>query len=176
MSLYKSLADADKKSTRASQQLEALQKEKDSTGFELVKRNDEIRNLNEKLKLMQAALDRGETSFSFLTDENNKMIINARDSTAEMQYNERLEDIRLLKIEIANIRSHKYLLTRGLCNVIDMRQEVLQLGRDLTQERVRARALEEEMSTPMNIHRWHQLSGRDPEKLDLIFKIQTLQK
>lgn len=93
-----------------------------------------------------------------------------------MQYNERLEDIRLLKIEIANIRSQKYLLTRGLCNVIDMRQEVLQLGRDLTQERVKSRALEEEMSTPMNIHRWRQLSGRDPEKMDLIFKVQTLQK
>lgn len=93
-----------------------------------------------------------------------------------MQYNERLEDIRLLKIEIANIRSHKYLLTRGMCNVIDMRQEVLQLGRDLTQERVKSRALEEEMSTPMNIHRWHQLSGQDPEKMDLIFKVQTLQK
>lgn len=93
-----------------------------------------------------------------------------------MQYTDRLEDIRLLKIEIANIRSQKYLLTRGLCNVIDMRQEVLQLGRDLTQERVRSRALEEEMSTPMNIHRWHQLSGRDPEKMDLIFKVQTLQK
>lgn len=59
MSLYKSLADAEKKATRATQQSEALQKEKDSIGFELVKRNDEIRNLNEKLKLMQAALDRG---------------------------------------------------------------------------------------------------------------------
>lgn len=94
----------------------------------------------------------------------------------ELQYNERLEDIRLLKIEIANIHSAKYLLTRGLCNVIDMRQEVLQLGRDLTQERVKSRALEEEMSTPMNIHRWHQLSGKDPEKMDLIFKVQTLQK
>lgn len=59
MALYKSLADAEKKTTRATQQLEALQKEKDALGIELVKRNDEIQNLNEKLKLMQAALDRG---------------------------------------------------------------------------------------------------------------------
>lgn len=60
MAVYKSLADETKKSSRALQQAEALQKEKDTVGFELVKRNDEIRNLNEKLKLMQAALDRGE--------------------------------------------------------------------------------------------------------------------
>lgn len=61
---YKSLADAEKKSARALQQIEALQKEKDVMGQELVKRCDEIRNLNEKLKLMQAALDRGKSSSS----------------------------------------------------------------------------------------------------------------
>lgn len=64
MSLYKSFVEAEKKSARALQQLEALQKDKDSTGFELVKRNDEIRNLNEKLKLMQAALDRGKSFYA----------------------------------------------------------------------------------------------------------------
>lgn len=63
MSLYKSLTEAEKKSTRALHQIEALQKEKDTMGSELVKRSDEIRNLNEKLKLMQAALDRGESSY-----------------------------------------------------------------------------------------------------------------
>lgn len=93
-----------------------------------------------------------------------------------MQYNNRLDDIRILKIEIANLRSHKQLLTRGLCNTIDMRQEVLQLNRDLTQERVKSKALEEEMTTPMNVHRWRKLTGKDPEKMDLIVKVQTLQK
>lgn len=93
-----------------------------------------------------------------------------------MQYNNRLDDIRLLKIEICNLRSQRNLLTRGLANTVDMRHEVLQLNRDLTQERVKSRALEDEMSTPMNIHRWRKLSGKDPEKMDLIVKIQTLQK
>lgn len=93
-----------------------------------------------------------------------------------MQYNDRLEDIRLLKIEVKNVRAKKNLLTRSLCNTVDMRQEVLQLTRDLTQERVKVKALEEEMSTPMNIHRWRKLSGKDPDKMDLIAKVQTLQK
>lgn len=95
---------------------------------------------------------------------------------AEMQYNKRLEDIRLLKIEVKNLRARKNLLTRSLCNTADMRQEVLQLNRDLTQERVKSKALEEEMTTPMNIHRWRRLTGKDPEKMDLIIKVQTLQK
>lgn len=94
----------------------------------------------------------------------------------ERQYMERLEDIRLLKIEIKNLRHRNRLLTRGLYNTIDMRHEVLQLHRDLNQERVKSRALEDELSTPLNIHRWRKLTGKDPEKMDLIVKIQTLQK
>lgn len=58
----------------------------------------------------------------------------------------------------------------------DMRQEVLQLNRNLAQERVKAKALEQEMTTPMNIHRWRKLTGKDPEKMDLIIKMQALQK
>lgn len=74
------------------------------------------------------------------------------------------------------MRYRNQMLARGLYNTMDMRQEVLQLHRELTQERVKSKALEEEMSTPMNIHRWRRLSGKDPEKMDLIVKIQTLQK
>lgn len=99
-----------------------------------------------------------------------------RSSVGERHYVERLEDIRLLKIEIKNLRHKNRLLTQGLCNTIDMRQEVLQLHRELNQERVKSRALEDELSTPLNIHRWRKLSGKDPEKMDLIVKIQTLQK
>lgn len=92
------------------------------------------------------------------------------------QYNDRLEDIKLLKIEIKNLRSQRNLLARGSANTADMRQEVLQLNRVLVQERVRARALENEMTTPMNVHRWRKLSGCDPEKAELLTKVQTLQK
>lgn len=92
------------------------------------------------------------------------------------QYNDRLEDIRLLKIEVQNLRSQRNLLTRGIANTTDMRQEVLQLNRVLVQERVRAKALENEMNTPMNIHRWRKLSGIDPDKMELLGKVHTLQK
>lgn len=110
------------------------------------------------------------------------------------QYNDRLEDIKLLKIEIKNLRSQRNLLARGSANTADMRQEVLQLNRVLVQERVRARALENEMTTPMNVHRlppfliyfvvklkpfsirWRKLSGIDPDKAELLAKVQALQK
>lgn len=133
--------------------LDATIHEKDVVGTQLIRKNDEMNSLKEKISIIQLALDRGES-----------------------QYAKRLDDIRLLKIEIKNLRSTRNLLTRGLANTADMRQEVLQLNRNLTQERVKAKALEMEMLTPMNVHRWRKLKGTDPEKSDLIDKVQTLQK
>ena len=79
---------------------------------------------------------------------------NYKHVSGNSQYNDRLEDIKLLKIEIKNLRSQRNLLARGSANTADMRQEVLQLNRVLVQERVRSRALENEMTTPMNVHRY----------------------
>lgn len=151
--LYKTLAEDEMRLIKLRQQLDNTTNEKDLIGTQMIRRNDEIGLLNEKINIITMALDRGEA-----------------------QYNKRLDDIRLLKIEIGNLRSQRNLLTRGLANTADMRQEVLQLNRVLTQERVRAKALEQEMMTPMNIHRWRKLSGKDPDKMELIVKVSSLQK
>ncbi|XP_313461.5 cilia- and flagella-associated protein 58 [Anopheles gambiae] len=151
--LNKTLSDDATTMTRLKKQLEGAINEKDLVKVQLTQRVEEINNLTEKLNMLNMALDRGEN-----------------------QYRDRLDDIRLLKIEISNLRSQRNLLTRGLANTADMRQEVLQLNRVLNQERVKARALEDEMLTPMNVHRWRKLSGKDPEKMDLIVKVQTLQR
>lgn len=154
-------------------QLDSTQNERDLIGTQMIRRNDEIGLLNEKIMIIQMALDRGALIFFLIFQ---LFLRNFFFQTGESQYNKRLDDIRLLKIEICNLRSQRNLLTRGMSNTADMRQEVLQLNRVLTQERVRAKALEQEMMTPMNIHRWRKLSGRDPDKMDLIYKVQALQK
>ncbi|XP_062541404.1 cilia- and flagella-associated protein 58 [Armigeres subalbatus] len=151
--LNKTLTEDAASMIRLKKQLDGTINEKDLIKVQLTQRVDEINNLTEKLNMLNMALDRGES-----------------------QYRDRLDDIRLLKIEISNLRSQRNLLTRGLANTADMRQEVLQLNRVLNQERVKARALEDEMQTPMNVHRWRKLTGKDPEKMDLIVKVQTLQR
>lgn len=132
---------------------DSLLQEKDIIGTQLVRRNDEINVLKEKITIQQLALDRGES-----------------------QYGKRLDDIRLLKVEIQNLTSKCDVLTRDAVNTADMRQEVLQLNRALTQERVKVKALEDEMLTPTNVHRWRQLLGNDPDKLELLEKTTALQK
>ncbi|KAK9886136.1 hypothetical protein WA026_014923 [Henosepilachna vigintioctopunctata] len=133
--------------------LEQLMNERDILGSQLVRRNDEIALLHEKINIFQSTLERGET-----------------------QYEQRLDDIKLLKIEIKRLRQEKLLLTKSADNVSDLRQEIFHLERDLTRARLKCRALEEEVQNPLNVHRWRKLEGSDPEVMDLLQKIQLLQK
>lgn len=68
-----------------------------------------------------------------------------------------MEDIRLLKLEIKKLRREKYILTKSVTNVEDLRSEVYNIQRELLRERTRCKALEEELENPMNIHRWRKL-------------------
>ncbi|KAI8895333.1 hypothetical protein BC833DRAFT_567573 [Globomyces pollinis-pini] len=94
----------------------------------------------------------------------------------EIQYRERLEDIRVLRLEIKKLRREKAILQTETQNVESLRNEIFRLQRDILRERTRVKVLEEELESPMNIHRWRKLAGSDPSTFELISKIQTLQK
>ena len=58
----------------------------------------------------------------------------------------------------------------------EMRKRVLQLTRQLRLETVKTRALSDEITRPMNVHRWRILESSDPQRFDKIRQIQDLQK
>ena len=72
--------------------------ERDILGTQLVRRNDELALLYEKIKIQQSVLNKG-----------------------EVQYNQRLEDIRVLKLEIKKLRREKAILQKSVANVEDLR-------------------------------------------------------
>ena len=72
--------------------------ERDILGTQLVRRNDELALLYEKIKIQQSTLNKG-----------------------EIQYNQRLEDIRVLKLEIRKLRREKAILQKSVANVDDLR-------------------------------------------------------
>lgn len=53
---------------------------------------------------------------------------------------------------------------------------VFNLERELGRERLRVRALEEALETPLNVHRWRKLQGTDPESVRLTQKLRLTQK
>ena len=127
--------------------------ERDILGMQLVRRNDELALLYEKLRVQQSALKNGELS-----------------------YTSRIDDIRVLRIKLKDLSRELVNAKLSMNNTDDMRREVLQLQRELLQEKTKVAALSEELENPMNVHRWRKLEGSDPATFELIQKIQTLQR
>ncbi|XP_060527691.1 cilia- and flagella-associated protein 58-like [Cylas formicarius] len=151
--LRKNILDQEKIIREQSKDLEQMVSERDILGSQLVRRNDEIALLIEKINILQSTLSRGET-----------------------HYDQRLEDIKLLKLEIKRMRQEKNLMSKSMNNAMDLKQEIFHLERDLTKSRLKCKALEQEVQNPLNVHRWRKLEGSDPEVLDLLQKIRLLQK
>ncbi|XP_045455418.1 cilia- and flagella-associated protein 58-like [Melitaea cinxia] len=151
--LNRIIQEGDAARAKLTKELEGLINERDVVGAQLVRRNDEISLLYEKIRILEVTLHRG-----------------------ERQYEQRVEDIRLLRIEIIRLRKEKNLLSKGIENMTDLRLEVFNLERELGRERLRVRALEEALETPLNVHRWRKLQGTDPESVHLTQKLRLTQK
>ena len=72
--------------------------ERDILGTQLIRRNDELALLYEKIKIQQSTLNKG-----------------------EVQYGQRLEDIRILKLEIKKMRRERTILFKSVANIDDLR-------------------------------------------------------
>ncbi|KAJ0170912.1 hypothetical protein K1T71_013684 [Dendrolimus kikuchii] len=151
--LNRIVQEGDTARAKLMKELEGLMNERDVVGAQLVRRNDEISLLYEKIRILEVTLHRG-----------------------EKQYEQRVEDIRLLRLEIIRLRKEKNLLSKGIENMTDLRLEVFNLERELGRERLRVRALEEALETPLNVHRWRKLQGTDPESVRLTQKLRLTQK
>ncbi|KAF4118421.1 cilia- and flagella-associated protein 58 [Onychostoma macrolepis] len=151
--LLKIIAEADVERIRQKKELDQVRNERDLLGMQLMKRNEALALLYEKIKIQQSIMNKG-----------------------DIQYNERLEDIRLLKLEIKKQRREKNILNKTVSNVEDLRHEVFHMQRELLKERTRCRALEDELGNPLNVHRWRKLEASDPSSFELIQKIHSLQR
>merc|ERR1719198_605582 len=138
---------------RQRKELDEVINERDILGTQLIRRNDELALLYERIKIQQSTLKKG-----------------------EVQYRERIEDIRILKLKINDMKRELQLLSSSVSNIDSLRNEVYHLQRELLQERTKVKALSEELENPMNVHRWRKLEGSDPDTYEMIQKIQTLQK
>lgn len=134
-------------------QVQDRQNEKDFIGTQIIRRNDEIAMLTEKLEVTQLALDRGEN-----------------------QYNDRLKDIRLLTIELTNLQTTADMLKRNKLKMENWSNQKAILRRELGDMKFENARLLKELQTPVNIHRWRLLSGKDPNRLEVIQKNQILQR
>merc|ERR1712123_497850 len=151
--LQQVIRDADAEKKKQQNELDQIVTERDILGTQLVRRNDELTLLHEKTKLQQSTLMKGEE-----------------------HYKGRLDDIRVMKLELSKMRREKRILLQSVKSCDELRRQVFTTQRELLRERTRCRALEEELENPMNIHRWRRLEGSDPSSFELIQRVHALQK
>lgn len=132
---------------------EEIISERDILGTQLIRRNDELALLYEKIKIQQRTLQGG-----------------------EIAYKQRLEESRALAIRTAALKRELIIGGRKVNDIDDLKREVFQLQRELLRERTKVKALSEELENPMNVHRWRKLEGADPAMYETMQKVKTLQK
>ena len=145
--------EADQERERQEKECGILCNERDILGTQLVRRNEELALIYERIRIQQSTLDKGRT-----------------------QYAERLKELRLLKTFIKEQTGELQGLLGSTANLETLRNEVYQLQRELLQERTKVRALSEELENPINVHRWRKLEGSDPATYELVQKIHMLQR
>ena len=104
--------EADKERQRQRKECEIVVNERDILGTQLIRRNDELALLYEKIKIQQSTLAKG-----------------------EVQYRQRLEDIALLKVKINDERRQLYILKRQVKNIDALKAEMIALEKELMEVR-----------------------------------------
>ena len=132
--LLKVIAEAELERTRHKKELDQVISEKDILGLQLVRRNDELANLYEKIRVQKSVLDKGEA-----------------------QFNKLLEDLKRVRAEISDSRREKAMLQANAAKMEELRREVIKARKELSREQVRCKALEDELKKPINVHRWRKL-------------------
>ena len=99
--LQQVIRDADAEKKKQQNELDQIVTERDILGTQLVRRNDELTLLHEKTKLQQSTLMKGEE-----------------------HYKGRLDDIRVMKLELSKMRREKRILLQSVKSCDELRRQV----------------------------------------------------
>merc|ERR1711972_1073005 len=147
------IQEAEQERFSQQKELEGVIGERDILGAQLIRRNEELALLYEKIKIQQSTLQKG-----------------------EIQYHERTQEVSKLRADIRKAKADVAAAKTQVTNVESLKREIHHLTKTLLREETKAKALQEELENPMNVHRWRDLEGSDPATYEMIQKVKSLQK
>merc|ERR1711862_691182 len=113
------------------EEYELVVSERDILGTQLIRRNDELALLYEKLKIQQSTLAKGEA-----------------------EYRERILDLNLLEIKQKDLERAIGIYKKQADTIAGLKEEVLDLEKNLIDEKLKVKALSEELEDPLNVQRF----------------------
>merc|ERR1711881_212454 len=151
--LESTIAEAEAEKQSQQKEYEGVISERDILGTQLIRRNEELALLYEKIKIQQSTLQKG-----------------------EIQFKERVDEIAAFKNNIRKLKRELHVARNQVVNIEAFHKEIHHLNKELLQEQSKCKALQEELENPMNVHRWRKLEGSDPATYEMIQKVKMLQK
>ncbi|KAJ3287003.1 hypothetical protein HK104_008791 [Borealophlyctis nickersoniae] len=145
--------EAEVERSRQENALQVLISERDNLSNQLIRRNEELAKVYDKIKAQQSELIR-----------------------SEIHYRDRLRVISDLREEMRRLRSENMALESQTSTQRELKNTICKLETDLIHERTRMKALEQELQNPINVHRWRKLEGSNPKAFEMIQLLHTLQK
>jgi len=147
------IKESERQRKKLQEEYESIISQRDILGTQLIRKNDELALLYEKIKIQQSTLAKGES-----------------------QYWDRINDIKLLNQKIRDQHRELKIYHQKSNTIPDLKSEIHNLQKELIDEKLKVRGLSEALEDPMNVHRWRKLEGTDSDTYEMITKIQTLQK
>lgn len=125
--------------------------ERDILGTQLIKRDEELQLLYEKIKIQKSTLKKG-----------------------EIYYREKINDILKLVDKIKQFKRELIDSQQETACIPDLKREVYLLQKETLEQQQKVKYLTDELEKPLNVHRWRKLESTDIETYELIQKIQSL--
>lgn len=139
--------------SRVRNELTNMTLERNVLATHLVKRNFEVKALYIKIQT------------------NYPVLRNAQDDLNEI--NKQIEGYQKQLVEV--VKNHDSTV-QNISNLSDLKNQTIQYENIYDQLKIKTKFLNEELTRPLNVHRWRVIQSSDPQKYDKILKIQELQK
>lgn len=150
--LTRIIEEAEIEKSKQNSELNSILSEKTVLASQVVKRNNELAILNEKIKAQNSDLRIGESQY-------------ARVVASVSDWQNQLE-----------ITAHEHNETvTSLIGLESMHSAVSKLEQEILKEQLKVTALNEEITKPINVHRWRSLQSTDPKRCEMISTIKDLQ-
>lgn len=146
------LQEAESERNRQAKEISAITAEQQLLGTQLTQRNQELRALYEKIKLLRARLMTGEKYYDRIAKQTNDFY----------------DTIDTLKTELEDAKGN-------VTELDGLKRTALNIESDLTREKMKKTFLSAELSRPINVHRWRKLEGSDPARWAQVQRLQELQ-
>lgn len=147
------ISEAEGEKLKQKKDYEMVINERDILGTQLIKRDEELSLLYEKIKIQKSTLKKGE----------NYYLLKINDIV------ELVDLIRKTKRELNDAEMDTECIP-------DLKREIFLLEKELIETQQKAKFLSDELAKPLNVHRWRKLESTDIDTYELIQKIQSLQK